>query len=106
MDWSAPPNRVQRDYKGNYTLDGYYIHLDYNDKFWKYSDGKLVKEHERWIPQKADRPPNESYRYKGEYYLNKLHIIFNPLTDRWIDSEDQSYVDAQYGALDLKTPKN
>src|SRR6266576_3754043 len=62
----------------------------------KYSDGNLVKAHERWIPQKADRPPNESYRYKGEYYLNKLHIAFDPLTDRWIDSEDQSYVPNEF----------
>ncbi|KAF8333316.1 hypothetical protein F5887DRAFT_1080351 [Amanita rubescens] len=89
---SRPPTNEDR----NYVLDGYFVRLNGAKRIWEDTGGNPVKESEFWIPQKETRPPNESYYYFADLYLEQLHIRFDHLTERWIASETQEFVPNEY----------
>ncbi|KAF8341908.1 hypothetical protein F5887DRAFT_1076286 [Amanita rubescens] len=82
----TPPNHATRGTRGHYYLDHIAIYNDPKDHLWKYSkDHSLVPTSEFWIPQRANRPPNNTFyhRFNDKYYLLGFEVEFDKNTKHW-----------------------
>jgi hypothetical protein len=82
----TPPNHTTRSSRGLYYLDQTQIYNDSKDHLWKYAtDHHLVPKLEFWIPQKANRPPNNAHfhHFNRKYYLLGFEVTYNEKAQCW-----------------------
>ena len=87
---SPPPNRAQRGIKGKYWLGRYQIDLDTKDNIWKYiRTSKPVPKSEFWIPQRPNRPPDNTFLFNNQYYWEGAKVFYDEGLTCWVvkDSE-------------------
>ena len=76
-----PPNRAVRVF---HTWQLNNPAIEFHHEAWHYNTGGLVDEREFFAPQTEERFPNEYFQYKGNLYLRRHQIFWNPRQKHWI----------------------
>ena len=81
------PNKATRGSRGGLYLHRKEIIVDRALGVWKYKDDStVVSDDEYWIPQKANRPPDDSFLHKptDTRYREGYKVWFEPKYSRWV----------------------
>ena len=88
---SPPPNHAQRGIKGKYWLGQYQIDLDPRDNIWKYTrSGKPIPKSEFWIPQRPNRPPDNTFLFNNQYYWEGAEVFYNEGLTCWVAKDSKT----------------